>query len=140
MIESTLWSHLKPELKRVGKFQKVSDRFTPGVPDVLGCCRGLGMAMELKEFSGVKILRVEFRPGQLDWLEDWSEAGGLSWIISSVKQTVMVFPWELGPQLEDGVSPDQALNWSLLTFTKTSRTQWRDFVENLIRLRPCLEN
>lgn len=135
MIETILWKHLKPELAKVGKFQKVSDRFTPGVPDVLGCYEGKSMAMELKEFSGVRVLKVEFRPGQLDWLEEWHLAGGTSWVVASVVQTVMVFPGSLGPQMEAGVSPSWARENSRLTFTKNRLVSWKDFVSRLIKLR-----
>jgi len=133
MIESTLWKHLKPELRRLGKFQKISDRFTPGVPDVLGCS-GAGIAMELKEFDGVRVLKVSFRPGQLDWLRDWSKGGGISWIVVSHRQTVYVFRWQTGPELEEGCSPDRVDRIALLKFTKNRGNSWKDFVTQLAAL------
>lgn len=134
MIESTLWKHLKPELRRLGKFQKISDRFTPGVPDVLGCTKGIGVAMELKEFDGVRILKVSFRPGQLDWLRDWAKGGGISWVVVSLKQTVYVFRWQAGPELEMGCSPDRADRLALLKFTKTRNSLWSEFVAQMTAL------
>lgn len=134
MKESLLWKHLKPELKRYGKFQKISDRFTPGVPDVLGCCptKG-GVALELKEFSGVHRVKLSFRPGQLDWLRDWSLAGGTSYIVSSHRSTVTVHSHQLGAFLEAGCSLKEALGLSVITFTKTPKTRWADFTERLMK-------
>ena len=134
MIESTLWKHLKPEFRRLGKFQKISDRFTPGVPDTLGCTKGIGVAIEFKEFDGVRILRVSFRPGQLDWLRDWQRGGGISWIISSHRQTVFVFPWGSGEELEAGCSPKRVDQLALLKFTKTRKNKWSDFMTKLTGL------
>ncbi len=134
MKESTLWDHLKPALKRLGKFQKISDRFTPGVPDVLGNHKGVGMAFELKEFDGVRVLSVSFRPGQLDWLRDWAESGGTSWIVVSQRQTVWVFPWELGDVLEAGCPPDRVNSLARLRFTKTRGNSWDQFARDLVAL------
>lgn len=132
MKETTLWGHLKPELKRHGKFQKISDRFTPGVPDVLGCSGGTGFAIELKEFSGARIVKAHFRPGQLDWLRDWSVAGGTSWIFSTLGQTVYVFPHGAGYALEVGISLVEATDLAIFKFTKNPKTRWSDFVIQLI--------
>lgn len=135
MIESTLWKHLSPELNRRGKFQKVSDRFTPGIPDVLGVARQRGgYAIELKEFKGVRVLRTKFRPGQLDWLEDWSDNGGTSMIIVTLNQTVYVFSWQRGILLETGASPETMEKASSLTWTKNRYNSWSDFVTLLLAL------
>lgn len=134
MIESTLWKHLKPELKAWGKFQKISDRFTPGIPDTLGCARGRGFAIELKEFSGVRVLKVSFRPGQLDWLRDWEKAGGLSWIVASHKQTVYVLDWRTGTLLEQGIDVDTVVQLARLKFTKSRSSHWSEFVSAFIHL------
>lgn len=133
MIESTLWGHLKPEFKRVGKFQKVSDRFTPGVPDVLGCYRGKGMALELKEFSGVRIWKIEFRPGQLDWLSDWADSGGISLIVSTHRQVAMAHSWRAGGILEAGTAPDRVRELALVI--KDRGETWRSFVSKLLTLK-----
>ena len=134
MRESTLWEHLKPELKRLGKFQKVSDRFTPGVPDVLGCDHGIPVAMELKEFSGVLIMKVKFRPGQIDWLRDWAESGGQSWVVVSTGQTVYVFRPRYCVGLEGGLSTTTAGAHASIIFKKTRKNSWRDFVDQLTKL------
>lgn len=134
MKESTLWEHLKPELKRLGKFQKVSDRFTPGVPDVLGALLGIPVAMELKEFDGVRVLKIKFRPGQVDWLEDWQKARGVSLILSTQGQTVYAHGVEDALQLEAGISPQEVIKRSLLTFTKTRQNTWREFLTKLLYL------
>lgn len=134
MLESTLWKHLKPELRAWGKFQKISDRFTPGIPDTLGCARGKGFAFEFKEFDGVRILKVSFRPGQLDWLRDWEKAGGLSWIVASHKQTVYVLDWRTGARLERGVDVDTVVELAKLRFTKSRTSHWSEFVSDLIHL------
>ena len=134
MKESTLWGHLKPELKRVGKFQKISDRFTPGIPDALGCWCGLGVAMEFKELDGVRVLKAKFRPGQLDWLRDWEQNGGVSWIVSTLGQKVYVHCWDFGEVIEKGSDPSTVEKRALLVFTKNRSNTWRDFVNLLAAL------
>ena len=139
MKESTLWDHLKPVLKAVGKFQKISDRFTPGIPDALGCWCGLGVAMEFKELDGVRVLRTKFRPGQLDWLRDWERSGGVSWIIASHGQTVYVHSWGFGQEIEKGSDPSTVEKRALAVFTKNRSNTWRDFVVLLAALDDRLE-
>ena len=134
MKESTLWGHLKPELKRVGKFQKISDRFTPGIPDTLGCLNGIGVAMEFKELDGVRVLKAKFRPGQLDWLRDWEQGGGVSWIVSTLGQVVYVHSWDFGAVIEKGSDPSTVEKRALLVFTKNRSNTWRDFVNLLAAL------
>lgn len=135
MKESTLWGHLKPELRKFGKFQKISDRFTPGIPDVIGVCEGEGIVLELKELSGVRVIRTKFRPGQLDWLRDWNISGGRSWIVSSHNSTVYVHRAEFGVRLENGVSLELLESYCILKFTKTRSNHWFDFVEGLVGLK-----
>lgn len=131
MKESTLWSHLSPELKLLGgKFQKISDRFTPGVPDVLGMYREIGHAWELKELKGVRVLRTKFRPGQLDWLRDWERAGGTSWVISTNFQRVYVHEWNCGEELQRaGMSPERAESTASLVWDKKRGNSWKEFCE-----------
>lgn len=131
MKESLLWKHLSPELKRMGaKFQKVSDRFTPGVPDVLGMHDEQGHAWELKELKGVRVLRTKFRPGQLDWLRDWERAGGTSWVISTNFQRVYLHDWRYGAELETtGMSPDRIEETASLVWDKKRRSAWSELCE-----------
>jgi len=133
MLESTLWGHLKPELKKVGKFQKISDRFTPGVPDVIGCMDGVPWAIELKTLKGVKLHRVGFRPGQLDWLQDWVQSGGVGLIMVSQGQSVWVFEHQHGKPLEEGVSTAFLNHHSLTQFTKIPRVGWSTLIEQMRR-------
>jgi hypothetical protein len=109
MKETPLWGKLRPGLSRAGRFQKISDRFTPGIPDVLGMANGVGYAIELKELKGVKVLKAEFRKGQLDWLESWRDAGGVSLIVVTLpgSSTWAVFPPEFGSRLEFGLTPEE---------------------------------
>ena len=132
MKESALWRHLKPELAAWGKFQKISDRFTPGIPDVLGVSFGHPMAMELKELDGVRVIKAKFRPGQLDWLEDWDKAGGYSMNLSTWGKRIYVQPREAGTQLELGVSPEELDRLAGVVFVKSSKNSWRDFVTRLM--------
>lgn len=134
MKETTLWDHLRPELQLRGKFQKISDRFTPGVPDVIGMCNGIGRAWELKEFDGVVRWRLKFRPLQLDWLRDWELAGGQSLVISSHRQTVFAHEWQDGEALEAGMAPEVVRDSALLAWTKTRTNQWRECVNLLLTL------
>ena len=134
MRESTLWDHLKPELQAKGKFQKLSDRFSPGVPDVLGCFASLGIAIELKELKGVLVIKTKFRPGQLDWLEDWYKAGGTSWVVSTWGNTAYVHPWTAGPALEAGMSSEELSQGAILEFRKIRGNSWGNFVDQLLGL------
>ena len=131
MKESTLWKHLRPVFEKVGKFQKISDRFTPGVPDVLGKASCGAYAIELKELSGVRVLKAKFRPGQLDWLRDWEGAQGTSWILSTLGQRVYVHPWQFGEELEKGCDPSVVEKRALLTWTKNRSNTWNDFAKQL---------
>lgn len=106
MKETALWRKLDPVISKRGKFQKISDQFTGGIPDVLGALVGTPVAIELKELKGVRVIRTKFRPGQLDWLEDWSSSGGLSLILTTHGLRWLVFSWAYGVDLESGVSPE----------------------------------
>ena len=133
MKESTLWQHLKPGLSARGKFQKLSDRFTPGIPDVLGCAH-MAYALELKQLKGIRVLKVKFRPGQLDWLQDWETSGGKSWIVSSMGQKVFVHRWDLGREIEQGMTEDHLRDLASLVFVKSRQTTWESFIEGLLGL------
>lgn len=138
MKETTLWQHIDHPLSAFGKFQKVSDRFSGGVPDVIGTClkdelrgvmSGIPVAMELKELDGVRVLKTKFRPGQLDFLRDWELGGGVSLILASSGQTVYGFQWAMGEALEQGIAPGSAKRNCLFEFPKGPRgASWRDFV------------
>jgi hypothetical protein len=133
--ESTLWDHLKPELSALGKFQKISDRFTPGVPDVLGCFSSTGYAIELKQLKGIRIFKTKFRPGQLDWLQDWHHSGGRSWIVSSIGQRIFVHGWGHGEDLEKGMTEERLLDTATSLFVKNRKTTWKEFVQDLLQLQ-----
>jgi hypothetical protein len=135
MKESTLWDHLRPVLELRGHFQKLSDRFTGGVPDCVGASRSTPIAMEFKEFDGVRVLKVKFRPGQLDWLRDWENNGmGVSWIIVTLGRVVYVYYWQQGEALERGVSPSEAMDRATFVWEKLPRDRWSEFVDDLLRL------
>ena len=108
MKETALWDKLRPELAKLGKFQKIADKFTGGIPDVLGNHQGHGIAIELKEFKGTAAnYWVRYRPGQVRWLRDWQEAGGTSWVASTVGTEVYLIPVQHIAKLADGVNlPD----------------------------------
>lgn len=108
MKETALWNKLRPELEKLGKFQKIADKFTGGIPDVLGCYQGQGVAVELKEFKGTAASYwVRFRPGQVRWLRDWEKAGGVSWVASTVGTELYLIPVHHAAKLEAGVNlPD----------------------------------
>ena len=105
MKETALWDKLRPELAKLGKFQKIADKFTGGIPDVLGNHQGHGIAIELKEFKGTAAnYWVKYRPGQVRWLRDWQEAGGTSWVASTVGTEVYLIPIQHIAKLADGVN------------------------------------
>lgn len=106
MKETALWNQLRPRLALLGKFQKISDRFTPGVPDVLGIYQGKGIALELKEFAGAHVLKVKFRPGQVDWLTEWAECGGRAWVGATTSdRTFYLIGTDHLDKIAEGVSP-----------------------------------
>lgn len=131
MKETALWNKVKPHLNRVGLFQKISDRFTPGVPDVLGVYQGRGIAIELKELKGVRIFRAKFRPGQLDFLRDWEKAGGLSVVLSTTRsRQIYVHPWSFGETLESGVNPETLNEAALIVHPP----KWGEFTNLFLEL------
>lgn len=133
MKESTLWEHLRPALALRGHFQKLSDRFTGGVPDCVGSSDAVPIAMEFKEFSGVRIWKVKFRPGQKDWLRDWQRVGkGVSWILCTAGRTVYVYDWMQGDTLESGITPNEAIDRAVLVWEKLPRDRWIEFVDLLL--------
>ena len=127
MKETLIWKSLKGPLSRLGKFQKISDRFSGGVPDVLGSRTpdGRGVAMELKESGTSRLIKVRFRPRQLDWLLDWEASGALSWVVVSQGDFLYAFlPTEA---LERGIPPDHA------AFKVHRRNQWDELANFLVR-------
>lgn len=133
MKESTLWDNLRPVLAPRGHFQKLSDRFTGGVPDCVGSSDAVPIAMEFKEFGGVRVWKVKFRPGQKDWLRDWQQnGGGVSWIICTAGRTVYVYDWEQGDALESGIPPNEAIGRAVLVWEKLPRDRWSEFVDLLL--------
>lgn len=134
MKETTLWNHLRPVLEKRGHFQKISDRFTGGIPDVLGCCDGIPVAIELKEFSGVNTLRVRFRPGQLDWLRDWNQFGGVSLILSTHGQTLYAHRWPAGALLEKGASVSDVEGTASMVWKKPRGGSWKEGSEYLLEV------
>lgn len=128
MLETNLWKKIKIPLSRIGKFQKISDRFTSGVPDIIGCWKSVGVAIELKGLSGSRILKANFRPGQLNWLKSWSDNGGVSVIICTHKTTIGIHHYRSGSFMESGMSPDWFKEDSLFLFRKTKYNTWYDFI------------
>ena len=125
MKETNMWRKLDPHLSRIGKFQKICDRFTGGIPDILGARTGdgRGVALELKELDGVKLVKARYRPGQLDWLEDWSSTGAIALVVATWRREWMAFEFEEAEKLEEGLPPDQL------------QPVWRRPAEKLIGLR-----
>ena len=48
MLESQFQTKLLKELRKYGWFYKASDRYRAGIPDIIGCCNGMFIAIELK--------------------------------------------------------------------------------------------
>jgi len=133
MKEVAMWDRMRDPFACHGKFQKTNDRFTLGIPDVLGCSKRVGWALELKEFDGVRKLSVSFRPGQLDWLRDWEQAGGVSLVVTTWGLRPLVFKWQDGERLEEGCTPEEVLRLALLDGgTLRGPQQWRGFVNLLV--------
>ena len=76
--ETVFWERIRPKFNSIpfsywDKIQQVAKRASP---DVYGCIRGLGIAMELKREKGVKP-----DPLQQYKLSKYSKAGGVSLVI-----------------------------------------------------------
>lgn len=93
MREKDFWSRwIKPTLNPPDKFGvawKVQDVYRPGLPDVLGCWRGVGFIIENKyvpawpKRSSTSIA-IAVSPTQRKHLTDWSEAGGPAFVLLGV--------------------------------------------------------
>ena len=81
------------------------------------------MAIELKELDGVKLIKARYRPGQLDWLEDWDSTGAIALVVATWKKEWMAFEWAEAVKLEAGLPPEQL------------SPVWRRPAEKLIGLR-----
>lgn len=132
MTETQLWKNLRPHLNQRGLFQKTSDRFTPGVPDVLGMADSVGYALELKQLKGVHTLKCHFRPGQLDWLRDWEAAGGRSWVVATRGALLLAFPWDYGPLLERGEPPGYVYENAAMCWERKRGESWATGVDMLL--------
>lgn len=134
MKESSLWGHLRPLLNRSGKFQKISDRFTPGIPDVLGVAFSVGYALEFKELTGVREVKAKFRPGQLDWLHEWYCSGGVSLIVATIHspgRDGWVFPHFAGEALERGTPFPEERGTRF-----SGPSKWISMVEHILSTSP----
>lgn len=140
MKETTLWDYLRPLLEREGKFQKISDRFTFGVPDVLGVYRGRGFALELKDFySANGLIRADFRPGQIPFLNDWHRSGGIALVVGVYESQVYGIRPRHAGALMKGI---KALGG--YAACRSNVGDWRAFVHQILRvdgvLRPLREH
>lgn len=132
MKETVLWTNVKQPLAKIGKFQKISDRFSQGVPDILGCTFDQkGVALELKELKGIRIIRTSFRPGQLDFLKAWP---GPSYILSTHGSVVFLHKPNFGIELEHGMEGFRLLETSSLCWKKIRGNKWSD-LEPLFKTR-----
>ena len=131
MKETTLWRHISPLLERQGRFQKISDRFTPGVADVLGVQRGgRACAIELKEFylrGGM--VRADYRPGQIPFLHDWGEAGALALTVGTLGNEVAAFAYWDAARLHRG----EADTWQRALVVEPLGA-WQPFVARVLAL------
>ena len=93
MLEKDFWSRwIKPTLNvadGTGVAWKVQDVYRPGLPDVLGCWRGLGYIIENKYVKawpkrGTTDIPVAVSATQRKHLTDWTEAGGSAFVLLGV--------------------------------------------------------
>lgn len=129
MKESAMWSRLKVHLP--GSFDKFSDRWKIGVPDVIGCVPGRGVAFELKQSDIRTGIRVSYRPGQVRWLRYWKNYGGVALTVVSVGLEIWVFDIRFAEDLEEG----RDFKWAREKSIKTSR-EWKEIADSIISHRP----
>ena len=91
MTEKLLWNTVKHKLGSYGKFERIENPLSPGMPDVVFCVRnaidGTGGFIELKSIVAAPhdVHRrgnpIKLRPAQNIWIQDWKRAGGVVWIL-----------------------------------------------------------
>ena len=84
MTESQLRNKTMLFLKTVPHVHvdKISDRYTSGIPDIIGCCKGHYFAIELKTVKGV------VDPIQKYVMNDINKAGGSATVCRSINEVV----------------------------------------------------
>lgn len=81
LLESRYWPKLKTAIlgvfgTRARLFKVVGHQYQEsGISDILGCICGKYIAIELKG------MRLEFQPGQKEFLRSIENAGGIAWIV-----------------------------------------------------------
>jgi hypothetical protein len=106
MTETHLWNGLRIHLPP--SFQKLSDRFTLGVPDVIGCYNSVGYAFELKRSKRKNSFLVSYRPNQVPWLRRWADQGGVAVTLVTLGSAVWCFGMRDAEALVAGLELDDA--------------------------------
>lgn len=78
MKESQVVTTLLKQLKQHGFFWKASDKFHAGIPDIIGCCEGRFVAIE------VKIDSNKPTPLQVHYIEKIRKCGGFAEVVTYV--------------------------------------------------------
>lgn len=83
-FQDRLISILKKIFGREIWFSKISDRYTSGIPDILGCLDGKMFAFELKDDEGEASLLQE------NTIDKIRKAGGTAWVIRTVEEALKI--------------------------------------------------
>ena len=83
-FQDRLISILKKIFGREIWFSKISDRYTSGIPDILGCLDGKMFAFELKDDKGKASLLQE------NTIDKIRKAGGTAWVIRTVEEALKI--------------------------------------------------
>lgn len=96
MSEANFWTHLRKQLP--GRWQRITDRFEPGIADVAFVFKSQGLRkavtgwLELKEVDSAVTptgrmarFKLGLRPEQAIWLSDWGRWGARVGILVKVQ-------------------------------------------------------
>lgn len=80
MLEKDIQKKIMLYLKKQGGWwKKISDKFQKGIPDIIGCCEGRFISIEVKRPGAYQTKYQMYEAKKID------EAGGIYFIASSVQ-------------------------------------------------------
>ena len=95
----------KMEEHSIVTFPVESHDTCPGIPDIHYQCGFFSGWVELKEIESIKN-KIPYRPHQAEWLQDYSDRGGLAFTVVHIKSTssILVIPGNLSKQAKRNIN------------------------------------
>ena len=106
MNESKFQSNLIKDLNNYGWFYNTNDRFRAGIPDVLGCYRGIHIAIEVKVDSNTVTPLQKFE------LRRISESGGVA-CVARYRNTTKIYSVTHNTQTFETANMKEITTWIL---------------------------